>query len=155
MATDGLLTRLILSKYPDYDVNRYHFKSGDIVKLDCGAIFIVSTSAIEFVDGYIHKRSLKYREFGEVRIDYKDLPYFPKGAFVPAKASVQKSLKWSVGDVVRDPRTNMLLYLYSNQGHQRFYGYVLETDNPYYNNTRVYIDNPYSDYILQERSVIS
>lgn len=142
-----VIRKMILAECPDYDFNRYRFKSGDVVKLDDNAVIIVKESCLTYVTAYVHKRSFKYHMYGEVRIPYTELPYFAKGKFQPYTYSIQKKLQWKVGDIVEDPTYDMIGYLLSEQGHQRFYMYVLETDYPYYLHTGVYIENPYAEYV--------
>lgn len=142
-----IIRKMILTECPVYDFDRYRFNSGDIVRLDCGAVIVVDESCLNYVRCYVHKRSLKYREFGEVKVNYTDLPYYPKGSFVSHSYTIQKKLKWSVGDIVTDPTYGTVGYLYKEVGFQEFYMYVLATDNNYYLHTRVYIQNPYRGYV--------
>lgn len=142
-----VIRKLILQDCPDYDFDRHRFKSGDLVKLDCGAVIVVTESGLDHVRCYVYKRSLRYRECGEIKVDYTDLPYYPKGSFTSHPYSIQKKLKWSVGDIVTDPTYGTVGYLYEEVRPQEFYMYVLESDNDYYKHTRVYIPNPYREYI--------
>lgn len=138
----------IFSHYDeDYDPNRYHFNVGDVVKFDCGAIGIVRTAAVKWVDICIHKRSLVHRNFGVERVEYKDLPYVAKHEFIPAKYTINKTLKWHVGDVVEESNYGMIVYLYEETEHQCFYGFVLQSENKYYLHTGIYLPNPYRAYI--------
>lgn len=142
-----IIRKLIRSECPDYDFDRYRFKSGDVVRLDCGAVIVVAESCLDYVRCYVHRRSLKYREFGEAKVDYTDLPYYPKETFVSHPYTTQKKLKWSVGDIVTDHAYATVGCLYKEVGPQEFYMYVLSTDNSYYLHTGVYIQNPYREYV--------
>lgn len=144
---NDIIRKLILRDCPNYDFDRHRFSSGDVVKLDCGAVIIVDESALTYIKGYVYKRSLKHREFGEVKISYDELPCYPKGEFKSYPYTVQKKLKWSVGDIVSDPNYGTVGYLYEEVRPQEFYMYVLETNNNYYLHTRVYIANPYRGYV--------
>ena len=116
----------IFSQYDEnYDPERYLYHIGDIVKLDCGAVGIVRTAGVKWVDMCIHKRSLVHRKFGVEHIEYTDLPYVRKGEFVPAQYTINKTLKWHVGDVIVEREFGMTVYLYEETDHQCFYGFVL------------------------------
>lgn len=143
----NILEKLISKKCPGYDFNRYHFNKGDIVKLSCGAVIVVEYSCLEYVQAWIHKRSLTYRDFTSVRIFYNDLPYFEKGTFTNYNYSVQKRLKWRVGDIILDPKTGVTSFLYEETRPQEFYAFVLKSDNKYYMHTHVFVPNPYREYI--------
>lgn len=143
-----LIRKAILQKCPDYDFDRYRFKSGDVVKLDCGAVIVVRQSYLKSVWAYVHKRSLHYRNLGSADIPYDDLPYYKKGEFRHAPYKLNKTLKWQVGDIVEDPTYGTVGYLYEETEHQCFYMYVMECDNSYYTNTGIYIQNPYGGYVI-------
>lgn len=143
----NLMNKLILSECPDYDFERQHFVSGDIVKTLDGAVIIVTSSALEYITGYVYRRSLRYTKHCEVSVPYSELPYYKAGEFKSVEYKCQKKIRWSVGDIVQDPTYGAIGYLYEQVGHQQFYMYVLETDNPYYLHTGVYIESPYSGYI--------
>lgn len=142
------LRKLILSKCPDYDFERYHFSSGDYVETLDGARILVTEPALEYTHAYVLVRSLKYREKGLQRISYKDLPYYKKGTFVNKLPKLNTSKKWKLYDLVFvDEYFDMIVLLDECIGHQRFYAYVISSENKYYLNTRIYIENPYKDYI--------
>lgn len=139
----NIIQKAILAEYPDYDFNRYRFKAGDYVTTLDGAEVIVEYSALDYIQGYVIKRSLKYREKGSARIYYTDLPYYTE--FMNKEYKVSKSLKWEIFNIVRDGNTVVLLT--KEVGHQKFHGFVLETDNSYYLHTGIYLENPYAGYI--------
>ncbi len=142
-----IIHELVLKKYPDYDFERHTFVDGDLVSTLDGAVIIVRCSALAYVDGYVYKPSFKYHNKGEVRVPYSDLPYYKQGEFKSLGYNPIKSLKWRVGDIVKNPTYGTVGYLFKECDHQRFYMYVLETDNDYYMHTGVYIENPYACYI--------
>lgn len=72
------IEKLLKSKYPDYDLERYRYKAGDIIRTEDGAMIVVEYSAIEHIQGYVIKRSLVFREKGPQRIEYTKLPYYKK-----------------------------------------------------------------------------
>lgn len=143
-----ILRKLILKKHPNFDFNRYRYSPGDLIKLDDGAIVVVKEGALDYVDAYVYRRSVKYRFYSLVRILYEELPYYANGEFITEAYRLNKTLKWSVGDIVQDPSYGTIGYLFEEVGHQRFYMFVLEADNPYYVHTGIYLENPYKDYII-------
>ncbi|WP_289751762.1 hypothetical protein [Bacteroides acidifaciens] len=88
-----ILRNLILNKYPDYDFDRYHFKSGDIVRTLDGAVICVRESALEYVDAFPIVRSMRIREKVWQRVPYTDLPYYKKGEFVSLSIKPTTSVK--------------------------------------------------------------
>lgn len=143
-----IIRKLILKDHPDFDFDRHRFSAGDIVETKCGAVVVVRTGGLDFIEAYVYKRSIRYREFKLVKIPYEDLPYYKKGEFVSKPYKLNKKLKWQVGDIVLDPTYGTIGYLFQEVGHQRFYMFVLESDNSYYTHTGVYIENPYAGYVL-------
>lgn len=137
----------ILSKYPDYDFNRYSFKFGDVLRTNNGALIFVIGSAIEYVDAFVLKSSFGIKKNQKVKIYYSELPYHKKNMFTSEKLCVSKSIKWSVGDVVIDPRYGTKILLTEERDHGGFYGLVLESENKFYIETSVYVTNPYIDYV--------
>lgn len=146
----NIIERLIIKKCPNYDFNRYRFKSGDYVTTLCGAKIIVKESALEYVDAYVLNRSLKYREKGLQRVYYDDLPYFEESAFINKLPKIQSRVNWKLYDIVHLELGNMTVLLTEEKGHQQFYAYVLSSDNNYYLHTSIYIENPYKDYIASQ-----
>lgn len=147
MAEHNIFIKMILKDHPDYDLERYRFKAGDVVRLNCGALLLVDYSAIEYASGYICRKSVLHRELKEERVSYDELPYFKEDEFVPYKFKLNTSLKWKVGDFIRDDR-GTLMYLYHETDHQCFYGFVLESAQSYYLHTRVFVMNPYREFVL-------
>lgn len=136
--------KLISSKYPNADFNRYRFKAGDIFKVG-DAVLLCLYSAIEYVNCYVVTRSLQYRELGiETKVYYDDIPKEP--VFVEPK--VRKSGKWKVGDIVRTD--GMLIYLYKEAHPQYFYAWVIEAENNYYLHTGIALPSPLYYYVSQE-----
>lgn len=142
-----VLKKLILSKVPEYDFDRYRFKPGDYVRTVDGARVLVKESALEYVTAYVLKRSLVYRELGEQRVYYKDLPCYNKGEFVNKLPENTRSIKWSKFDFVHLEDGNMYVLLTDEVKHQGFYAFVLSSDMDYYLHTCVYVENPHKDYI--------
>lgn len=138
-------TDFLRKMYPDADFDRYRFKEGDIIELSDGAKVLCISSAIYYIDVYVVKRSLKYREYKQYRVPYDELPYI-KDNFVSAPYSIQKKLRWKVGDIIND--NGNIVYLYSEQGHQKFYGWVIKAVNEYYLHTGIYIQNPNGCYVI-------
>lgn len=145
-----VIKKLIRSKFPDYDFDRYRFKPGDYVITVDGARVLVKESALDYVTAYVLKRSLVYRELGEQRVYYKDLPYYDKDGFVNSTPKTSNSLKWNRFDFVHLGNGNMDVLLTEEIGHQRFYAFVLHSDMDYYLHTSVYVENPYKDYIVNK-----
>lgn len=145
---NDILRKLILKKYPNFDFNRYRYNPGDLIRLDDGAVVVVKEGALEYVDAYVYRHSLKYRYYNLVRIQYEELPYYVKGEFTTEVYKLNKTLKWRVGNIVQDPTYGAIGYLFEEVGQQRFYMFVLEADNPYYVHTGIYLENPYKDYVV-------
>lgn len=143
----NIIRNLILKSNPDYDFNRYRFKPGDIVRTLDGAVIVVEYSALDYIKAFPIKRSIscKIRQFQ--RVHYNNLPYYEKDNFEPICIPITKSLCWKIGNIIVDEYGAKVL-LFEEVEHQCFYGFVLETDNDYYLHTRIYVQNPYKDYIL-------
>lgn len=136
--------KFILSKYPNADLDRYRFKEGDIFKVG-DAVLLCLYSAVEYVNCYVIKRSLQYREPGvETRVYYEDIPREP----VFVKPKLRKSGKWKVGDIVETD--GMLIYLYKEEHPQYFYAWVIESENNYYLHTGIALPSPLYYYVSQE-----
>ena len=148
------IEKLILKDHPGYDFSRYRFKDGDFVKLDDGAVILVKQSGLVSVSAYVYKKSFKYHEYIEYEIPYSELPYFKKGEFKSEPYRIKKSLLWKEGDVVQDPEYGTVGYLYADLGEQKFYMWVLESPNPVYVHTGVYIENYWGDYVNQKKKEI-
>lgn len=132
-------------KYPDADFDRYRYRIGDIIELSDGAKVLCVGSAIYYIEAYVIKRSIKYREYARYRISYQELPY-ATGDFVSCTYQITKKLKWSVGNVIED--NGNIIYLYQEIRYQEFYGWVIKAVNEYYLHTGIYIANPYKSYIV-------
>lgn len=145
----NVIQKLILRDHPDYDFEQYHFQAGDVVRSLDGGVFIVDYSACDCVEAFPLKRTMKYRNKEWQKVYYKDLPYYRKGDFVntPYVIKNERVIKWDVGDIVKNERNDVML-LFDSCGFQEFYGYVLDTSNTYYLHTRVYLRNPYRDFLL-------
>lgn len=142
------IQKLILRDHPDYDINRHHFDAGDIVRLDDNSIIVVEYSAIEYVQAWVVRKGFKYRELGEQRVLYTDLPYYRKGDFVSELPKISTSIKWKLYDfrVFDDKRTG---FLYEQKGHQEFYAFVISPMNDYYFHTKIWVRNPFHEYIME------
>lgn len=140
-----LSTKYILRKYPNYDLNRYRFKFGDIVTTNDGALVFVTESAIEDIRAYVLKSSFTYRRFQYTAIPYTDLPYYCKGEFVSEPLPVLKSLRWRVGAMVHDEQFDNYMLL-TEERDGGFVGLVINPDSKYYK-TSVWIMNPWLCYI--------
>lgn len=141
----NVLKRLILSKCPDYDFDRYRFKFGDIVETLDGAKIFVKSSALSYVEAFILKSSFTLRRHNYAKVPYDNLPDKP----LDTQIQVQTKLRWSVGDFVKEPLYGMVVLL-TEKVDNGFYGLVVESSNPYYRETSIYITNPYQDYIKEE-----
>lgn len=143
-----VIRKLILNKYPDYDFDRYRFKSGDIVRTLDGALVCVRESALEYVDAFPIVRSMRIREKVWQRVPYTDLPFYTKGEFVSLNIKPTTSVKWKVGDFVTlDYEDSLALLTEEHKDrHQAFYAYVLRCSNNYYLHTGIYVENPMKDY---------
>lgn len=141
------IEKLLKSKYPDYDLERYRYKAGDIIRTEDGAMIVVEYSAIEHIQGYVIKRSLVFREKGPQRIEYTKLPYYKKEKFKSEEFKINKRLSWGLYDIVKTDTMTVLLT--KNVRHQEFYGYVLKSENEYYLNTHIYLVNPFKDYVKE------
>lgn len=138
--------KLILKKYPDYDLNRYRFKFGDIVTTNDGALIFVTESAIEYVKAYVLKSSFTYKRFQYTTVPYTDLPYYHKGEFESEQLPVLKSLRWRVGAVVHDVQFDNYMLL-TEERDGGFVGLVINPDSKYYYKTSVWVMNPWQCYI--------
>ena len=145
----NLIEKYIKKKYPNYDFNRYSFQAGDCVETLDGALVIIEYSAIEYVNAFVIKRSMKFRERGEQRIYLSDLPNIRKGEFVNKDIKVSESIFWKPYMIVHLERGDMTVLLLEEVKHQGFYAYVLSSENSYYLNTRVYVENPWKEYCLE------
>lgn len=141
----NVLKRLILFKCPNYDFDHYRFKFGDIVETLDGAKIFVKSSALSYVEAYVLKSSFALRRFRYVNVPYDNLPDKP----LDEQIQVQTKLKWSVGDFVKESLYGMTILL-TEKVDNGFYGLVVESTNPYYRETSIYITNPYQDYIKEE-----
>lgn len=129
--------KIILQKYPDADMDRYRLQPGDIVQMPDGAVLLCKQSAIMDCDFYVLKRSLTFREFKCYRVSYADIPKISRPT---NDYKIYKGLKWKVGQIVDDGQ--VVVYLYEECGPQKFYGFVLQSANPYYLHTGVYVQSP-------------
>ena len=145
------LRKLILKKHPDYDFDRYSFQPGDCVETLDGAIAIIEYSAIDWVNAFIIKRSMKFRQKGEQRINLNDLPNLRYGEFISKDLEPSKSIFWKENTIVYVEHDNLLALLLKEVHFQGFHAFVLNCDNNYYLHTRIYLDNPYKDYCLDIR----
>lgn len=146
-----LMQKIILSKYPNYDLSRYHFKFGDIIKLDNYAKVFVVASAIEYIEAYVLRAGFGMNRFVRITISYDDLPYYKKGEFINSSLRVSKSLYWRAGIVVIDPRNNCKLLLENEKG-VGFEALILDSKIPSLIETRVYVlQSPYRNYITRRR----
>lgn len=143
-----LIEKLILKKHPNYDFERYRFKAGDIVETLDGATIVVRYSACEYVEAYVIRKSLKYREKGLQNIKYDGLPYYKKGTFTNKLPKITRRLEWKVYDFVHLDNGNITVLLSDKVGHQAFYGYVLSSENNYYLHTNIYLENHFKDYVM-------
>lgn len=143
----NIIWKLITKECPDYDFTRYRFNAGDLVTTLDGAVVVVDYSALKYVNGWVIRRGLKYRQLGEQHVLYDDLTYYKKGEFVSQPYPLSVSLKWKLYDFVKLD-DYVLLLIEEKDRKQSFYAYVLESENGYYKNTRIYIENPYRDYIV-------
>lgn len=143
---NDIIRKVILAKCPDYDFDRYRFRYGDFVQTEDGAKLMVVESCLTYVKAFVLKRSLTIRVLGESKIFYENLPYYNKGNFKSVKYTINKSLLWKSGDVVQD--NDFILLLCEDLGNQSFYAYVLETPYDYYKESKIYVVNPYRDYVI-------
>lgn len=143
-----ILRKLILHECPDYDFDRYHFKSGDIVRTLDGAVICIKESALEYVEAFPVVRSMCIREKIWQRVPYTNLPYYRKGEFVNLSVKPTTSIKWKVGDFVYlDYEEGLALLTEEHKDrYQAFYAYVLQCNNNYYLHTGIYIENPMKAY---------
>ena len=138
--------RIILKKYPNYDLNRQRFTFGDVVTTNDGAVIFVTESAIEDVYAFVLKSSFKYRRFQYAAVPYADLPYYAKGEFKSETLPVLKSLRWRVGAVVHEEQFDNYMLL-TEERDGGFVGLVINPDSKYYYQQSVWVMNPYRDYI--------
>ncbi len=60
---------------------------------------------------------------------------------------INKKIKWSVGNIVINPKDNSKLLLVEEVKPHSFYAYVISSINNLYNGTKVYVENPYMPYM--------
>ena len=147
----NIIQKLILKKYPNYDLNRYHYKCSDIINHKYnGAQIIVEYSAIEYIQGYVIKSGFGMKKGTKIRVNYDDLEYYAKDQYIKPDYNISSRIRWEPGDIVRDPDNGFILLIteYAGDG---FYALVLDSNgNEYYDETSIYVLNRYSDYIMKK-----
>lgn len=143
-----IMRKVILAQYPDYDFERHSFKFGEIVKTNTGATIFVIQSAIEYVEAFVLKSGFGLKKNTKVNVNYTDLPYFKKDEYTSINFSINKGLKWEVGQIVMDKRTGSKLLL-TEENDNGFHAIVIESENKYYLECGIYVRNPLEGYIVQ------
>lgn len=142
-----ILRKLIKREHPDYDFDRHHFSSGDILVTLDSAKIVVEYGALDYVSAFVVKRGLKYRELGACNIPYSDLPYYKRGEFQTASTKCSTSLEWKEWEF-RQLEGKVILLL-NKVEHQTFRAYVLSSEDKSYEHEVIYVRNPFASYVAK------
>lgn len=122
-----MFKNLILKKYPDYDLERYRFKFGDIIQY-AESYFFVLDDYITEVKCIALTRGLNHKIGQKLFIEYSKLPYYKKGEF--KNLTLKVSYLWKVGKLVHTEIGPCLLYKELDNNH--FYGICINPNSWYY-----------------------
>lgn len=143
-----IIRKVILQRHLDCDFERYHYKAGDIARTLDGAVLICEYSAIDYINAFPIVRSISIRNKKFQRVPYTNLEYIKKGKYKKEEYPISKSINWKVGDIVE--QDGFIVLLYEEVRHQQFYGYVLEAEQKYYIDVRVFIQNNFASYVVNK-----
>lgn len=128
-STLPFFTRMLLRRYPDYDINRHYYISGDIVRnVKTQALCYIIESAVHFCNCIIIKPGFGMSKGAEIKISYDDLEYFERGKYIRPPYPISKRIYWEAGDIVCDEDSTLLIRERPESLPDYVYAIILETD---------------------------
>lgn len=144
----SIVTKRILKKYPEYDINRQHYSSGDVVRnIKTKELCYIIESAVESCHCIIIESGFVMSKGTEAWISYADLEYFEYGKYNRPYYPISKPLRWEPGDIVLDNDTLFLVKERPEQNQRYVYAIALASDHPYVHIGECFaVEDPYWDY---------
>lgn len=144
----SIVTKMILKKYPEYDINRQYYSSGDVVRnTKTQELCYVVESAIEACHCIILEPGFGMSKGTEAWISYADLEYFEYGTYKRPPYPISKRLRWEPGDIVLDKDTLFLIKQRPEKNQNYVYAIALASGNPYVHVGECFaVEDPYWNY---------